>query len=69
MNAITFECRLYVSGRDKLAFALPKEGGPQKVARLAAPGYDQLIDPAFRRLLAAFESLPESFIHTAPIGS
>jgi hypothetical protein len=40
-----------------MKFSLPTEPGPRKVVKLNAPSYDQLTDPGFRRLLAAFESL------------
>jgi hypothetical protein len=56
----TFECRLYISPRHRLAYALPTELGPKRVARLQAPEYDQLVDPSFRRLLAAFENLRDA---------
>jgi hypothetical protein len=59
-SATTFECRLYVSARAPMAYALPHEAGPKKIARLKAPDYDQLVDPGFRRLLAAFEKLREA---------
>lgn len=58
LSATGFECRLYISARDQFKFVLPEESGPQKIASLSAPDYDQLVDPAFRRLLVAFESLP-----------
>lgn len=57
---VTFECHLYISARDRLKYNLPIEPGPKKVIRLTAPDYEQLVDPAFRRLLAAFESLPST---------
>lgn len=53
----TFECRMYVTGRG-MNFILPAESGPNKIARFEPLPYDQLIDPGFRRLLAAFESVP-----------
>lgn len=53
----TFECQMYVTGR-AMNFILPDETGPNKVARLEPLAYDKLIDPSFRRLLAAFESVP-----------
>jgi len=56
----TFECRLYISPRHQLAFRLPAEPGPKRLARLRAPEYDELTDPAFRGLLAAFESIQQS---------
>ena len=54
----TFDCQMYVSGHGAMAFTLPLESGPTRVARLQPIGHDQLIDPRFRRLLAAFESVP-----------
>jgi hypothetical protein len=53
-----FECQMYVTGRG-MKFILPDESGPNKVARLEPLAYDKLIDPSFRRLLAAFEALPQ----------
>jgi hypothetical protein len=53
----TFECQMYVGARG-MNFVLPAEAGPNKVARLEPLAYDKLIDPGFRRLLAAFESVP-----------
>jgi hypothetical protein len=54
----TFECQMYVPARGPMKFRLPVENGPTQVIRLQPLAYDQLIDPAFRRLLAAFESVP-----------
>jgi hypothetical protein len=58
MAPTVFECHFYISGRNQLRVSLPAQSKPQKIARLKAPNYEALIDPAFRRLLAAFESLP-----------
>lgn len=55
----TFECHLYVPTRGPMKFQLPAEDGPTQVIRLQPLAYDQLVDPAFRRLLAAFESVPQ----------
>jgi len=55
-----FECRMYVSARDVMKFKLPAEPGPHRIARLEPIDYERLIDPSFRRLLAAFESIPQS---------
>ena len=63
MNSIsfnTFECQMYVSMRDVISLSLPAEPGPTKVVKLEPLSHDKLIDPSFRRLLAAFESLPQS---------
>jgi hypothetical protein len=60
MSVHSFECQIYVPARGLMAYRLPDEPGPQRVARFQPLGYDELIDPAFRRLLAAFESLPTS---------
>jgi len=38
-------------------FMLPAESGPERIARLEPLAHDKLIDPSFRRLLAAFESV------------
>ena len=62
MNTIsfnTFDCHMYVSSRGGMSFSLPIENGPQRVIRLEPLAHDRLIDPNFRRLLAAFESIPE----------
>lgn len=64
-STTTFKCHMYISARDRLAFALPAEPGPMRVARFEALDYDELIDPSFRRLLAAFESVRDSS-NTAP---
>jgi hypothetical protein len=56
----TFECHMYVSRRGVMNFILPVEAGPQKVARLEPLAHEKLIDPSFRRLLAAFESVSSS---------
>ncbi len=56
----TFECHMYVSARGAMKFNLPVETGPKPVARLEPLDHTSLIDPSFRRLLAAFESLPQS---------
>jgi|GEM_PF-1329098 len=53
----TFECHMYVSPRGNMNFILPAESGPQRIARLEPLAHDKLIDPSFRRLLAAFESV------------
>jgi hypothetical protein len=50
---------MYVSPRGLMAFRLPSESGPKRVARFRALEYDELINPDFRRLLAAFETLPQ----------
>jgi hypothetical protein len=48
---------MYVGARG-MNFVLPVETGPSKIARLEPLAYDKLTDPSFRRLLAAFESVP-----------
>ncbi len=57
----TFECHMYISGRDLIKQKLPAEPGPMRVARLRALEYDELVDPRFRRLLAAFNTI--TFAH------
>jgi hypothetical protein len=52
-----FECHMYVGQRGTISMSLPFEVGPRKVARLEPLRYDELIDPGFRRLLAAFETV------------
>ena len=54
----TFVCHMYVSTRGGMNFSLPIEAGPQKIARLEPLAHEKLIDPSFRKLLAAFESVP-----------
>ncbi|HVQ43927.1 MAG TPA: hypothetical protein VMT30_03090 [Candidatus Saccharimonadia bacterium] len=54
-----FECHMYISARGAIKSKLPAESGPRRVARLEPAGHEALIDPAFRRLLAAFESVPQ----------
>lgn len=54
-----FECQIYVPRRGVMALRLPQESGPTRVARLEPLEYDELVDPGFRRLLAAFESVPK----------
>jgi hypothetical protein len=56
----TFDCQIYVPARGPMAFRLPTESGPTRIARLQPLVYDELVDPSFRRLLAAFESLPKA---------
>ncbi len=53
----TFECEIYVPRRGMMSFRLPAEAGPTRVARLEPLEYDELVDPSFRRLLAAFETV------------
>jgi hypothetical protein len=55
----TFDCQMYVSGRGVMTVSLPYEDGPTRIARLRPLDYDELVDPGFRKLLAAFESLPK----------
>lgn len=59
---IQFDCQMYVTRRGAISFNLPLEAGPQKVARLEPIEYDALVDPRFRRLLAAFESVPKPLL-------
>ena len=56
--AHTFECHMYVPARGVMSFRLPAESGPTRVIRLTPMPHEELIDPGFRRLLAAFESVP-----------
>jgi hypothetical protein len=58
----TFECNIYVPARGPMRYQLPTESGPRRVARFQPLGYDELIDPGFRRLLATFESLPKPLV-------
>ena len=54
-----FRCQMYVSKAGSFSLNLPSEDGPTRIARLQPLVYDELIDPSFRRLIAAFESLPQ----------
>jgi hypothetical protein len=54
----TFDCQLYVPARGLMKAQLPPESGPVHIARFQPLRYDELVDPGFRRLLAAFESVP-----------
>jgi hypothetical protein len=54
----TFECQMYVTRHGAMELGLPSEPGPIHVARLQPLAYEELVDPSFRRLLAAFETLP-----------
>jgi hypothetical protein len=63
----TFECHLYISHQNKMRFRLPAESGPQRIALLEPLDHDKLIDPRFRRLLAAFESLPQSSLQIVQV--
>jgi hypothetical protein len=48
---------MYVGARGSLSVNLPRESGPQKVARLVPLRYEELVAPDFRRLLAAFNTV------------
>ena len=58
---------MYVAARGSMKFSLPSESGPKRVARLEPLDHDKLIDPSFRRLLAAFESIPQSSLQTVQV--
>jgi hypothetical protein len=55
-----FNCQLYVTARGNLSSMLPSETGPKRVITFSSVEYYQLIEPSFRSLLAAFESVPSS---------
>ncbi len=57
-NQLQFNCQLYVTARGNLSTMLPTESGPKRVITFAPVEFDDLIEPGFRRLLAAFDSLP-----------
>lgn len=57
-----FDCQLYVTAVGAITLRVPAEDGPTRVARLEPLDYEALIDPAFRRLLAAFESVPKPLL-------
>jgi hypothetical protein len=58
----TFDCQLYVTARGTITLRMPSEDGPVRVARLEPVAYDQLVEPGFRRLLAAFEGVPRPLL-------
>jgi len=49
---------MYVSKRGTIGTHLPAESEPMRVARFEPMPHEDLIDLSFRRLLAAFESIP-----------
>lgn len=55
-----FECHLYVSAGATLQVRLPAQSGPRRIVRLEPLNHDTLIEPRFRYLLAAFESVTTS---------
>ncbi len=55
----SFDCQIYVAPRGTMAFSLPRESGPRRIATFVPIDYDALIDPGFRNLLAAFNSVPQ----------
>jgi hypothetical protein len=57
-----FDCQLYVTAAGSITLRMPQEDGPTRVAQLEPLDYDALIDPAFRRLLAAFETVPKPLL-------
>jgi hypothetical protein len=48
---------MYVAARGSMSFRLPSESGPTPAAKLVPLPYDELADPGFRRLLAAFNTI------------
>lgn len=54
----TFDCQLYVSARQGITLRMPAETGPRRIIRLRPVAYEDLFDPAFRRLLVTLESVP-----------
>ncbi|HEX3082570.1 MAG TPA: hypothetical protein VHQ86_04930 [Candidatus Saccharimonadia bacterium] len=63
----SFICRLYVPARRPMRLMMPAEPGPMPVAKLEPLAYDKLIDPSFRRLLAAFESIPQMSLQSVQV--
>lgn len=59
-NINQFECHMYVSARGTIGALLPYETGPRRVVRLEPMAHRNLVDPSFRKLLAAFESVSSS---------
>ncbi|HEY2003558.1 MAG TPA: hypothetical protein VGH44_00395 [Candidatus Saccharimonadia bacterium] len=53
----SFQCQMYVAARGSMSFRLPSESGPTPAAKLVPLPYDELADPGFRRLLAAFNTI------------
>jgi len=58
MQAQVFDCQIFVPRRGLMKLGLPAETGPVKIARLDYIGFEEMSDPEFRRLLAAFQSIP-----------
>lgn len=54
-----FECQLYISAHGFMPI-LPQPAEPRRAIALAPIEYAELIDPGFRRLLAAFNTIPEA---------
>lgn len=61
-NSVMFDCQLYVPANGTLMVRLPMESGPQPVVTFRPIAYDELVDPSFRRLLAAFDSAPQTLL-------
>ena len=57
-----FDCQLYVPLNGPMTARLPIEEGPRSVVTLQPIAYDQLVDPSFRRLLAAFDAAPRTLL-------
>ncbi len=56
---IMFDCRLYVSTLGPIRPVLTQETGPYKSIEFAPIEYNKLVDPSFRQLIEAFETLPQ----------
>jgi hypothetical protein len=59
---LSFDCQIYVARRGTMTLNLPIEAGPKKVASLEPISHAELVEPSFRRLLAAFESVPRPLV-------
>jgi hypothetical protein len=56
----SFDCQLYVTKHGVFSPLLPLEPGPKRVSTFTGIEYRQLMDPGFRQLLAAFETIPQA---------
>ena len=57
-DLLMFDCRLYVSALGPIRPVLSREAGPHKTIEFAPIEYNKLVDPSFRHLIEAFETLP-----------
>jgi hypothetical protein len=57
----SFECRLYIPAHGLMAAKLRGQSSPRRLVKLLPLSYDELADPSFRRLLAAFETVGQPY--------